>query len=269
MNQEFENRAENAGENSGENGKESPKIGFETGKIGFENEKTTHQKPFYEVEKLGYPENVVKIAREMILSGSEKTRIKTTPELLNSIVGLMSSYEFLFKKNGFKWDFRTPEPGVQLFTIKYKSMPDFDNLGFRRKTMGDIINDAIEGDGFVDLPSEKIGSVRIYASNIYKGKYSVSLIDGKIQIRTKQESTSISSQIRRAAQGELIKIRGNVQSYRQVASQSPANVTVFKHGEDYYCTSDKMKLFWLLKMQIDTMQQNDVYECMKMAGLID
>lgn len=267
MNQEFENRKENAGENLGENGQETPKNGLKTGEIGLENEKIANQKPFYEVEKLGYPENVVKIAREMILSGNEKNRIKTTPELLNSMIGLMSSYEFVFKKNGFKWDFRTPEPGVQLFTIKYKSMPDFDNLGVRRKTMGDIINDAIEGDGFIHLPSEKISSVRIYASNIHKGKYSVSLVDGKIHIGLKRESNSIAAQIRRASEGELIKISGNVQSYRQVASQSPASVTVFKHEDDHYCTNELIKPFWALKLHTEGMDVNTVKDFMIRVGL--
>jgi len=93
------------------------------------------------------------------------------------------------------------------------------------------------------------------------------LVDGKIHIGLKRESNSIAAQIRRASEGELIKISGNVQSYRQVASQSPAGVTVFKYGGDYYCTSDKMKPFWALKLHTEGMDVNQVKDFMIRVGL--
>lgn len=212
------------------------------------------------------------VLKGMILEGinSQKTHFNRDEFLL--IFDYFQKINRKMKDFGFNASIKAIAPSEQVITFYYPHLPeDWESL-MEKPTISEAVAKSLRTGEPLNVKEYQIPTARSIVSARYKGTCSIVLgSDGHYYAKPKDgiSTNSIAAQIRRAAQGELIKINGNVQSYRQVASQSPANVTVFKHEDNYYCTSDKMKLFWMLKMQIDTMQQNDVYECMKMAGLID
>lgn len=175
------------------------------------------------------------------------------------------------KAFGFNASIKTIAPSEQVITFYYPHLPeDWESL-MEKPTISEAVAKSLKTGEPLNVKEYQIPTARSIASARYKGECSIILgQDGHYYAKPKDgiSTNSISAQIRRASDGELIKINGNVQSYRQVASQSPANVTVFKHGENYYCTNDLIKPFWVLKLHTEGMDENTVKDFMNRVGLV-